>query len=488
MSGFVENVTKVLSGNLAAIGISILTLPIITRMYGPESYGILVVFNALLNTIAPMSCLGYEKVILLQRLKKSIQYSFICSLISLFITTGVVGLIFLFGHEWISDAIGLPDSVQLFSLIVFAVFINGLVRLFTFRSVKDNEFSKQAYARIAESSVDRIIGISLGLISPSAITLVIARTSGLFISLYVLLKGRLFNLSALIGGFSFITQRHLFLYAKRYSNFILSALAALMNGIARDLPVLMLAGLFSPASAAYFGIGKILIGMPLTQIANSVSKPFFHKISVTRESKNDLKKSASELLKYLIYIALFPVLTVMSVGDIMVTFIFGEEWGVAGLYAQLMAAAYFFSYLYMPMGAYFEILEMQKNRMYLISTLLISTLFALMYGAKLYDADMAILLLGIISAIIYCMGVFYVLHLLGYTLLSSMKTLITYSLMPLIFSVPLFMGRLFEIETYLLIIMLLVLSMSYYGLLVKTNISSIRAIINKTKNKKGKRI
>lgn len=64
---FVRNVLAVVTGTATAQAITIAFAPVITRLYGPESFGQLGAFMALLNVLAPIAALTYPIAIVLPK-------------------------------------------------------------------------------------------------------------------------------------------------------------------------------------------------------------------------------------------------------------------------------------------------------------------------------------------------------------------------------------------------------------------------------------
>src|SRR5699024_8319031 len=64
---FIRNVFLLASGTAAAQIITVLVSPIITRLYGPEAYGVLGTFTAMANIIIPIAALTYPIAIVLPK-------------------------------------------------------------------------------------------------------------------------------------------------------------------------------------------------------------------------------------------------------------------------------------------------------------------------------------------------------------------------------------------------------------------------------------
>lgn len=58
-SNFVRDVLMVGGGIALAQAISLAFMPFLTRLYGPESFGIAASFAAVVNIITPISTMGY---------------------------------------------------------------------------------------------------------------------------------------------------------------------------------------------------------------------------------------------------------------------------------------------------------------------------------------------------------------------------------------------------------------------------------------------
>src|SRR5690625_2213325 len=64
---FVRNVIILASGTAAAQIITMVLSPIITRLYGPEAFGLMGAFMAIVNIVAPIAALTYPIAIVLPR-------------------------------------------------------------------------------------------------------------------------------------------------------------------------------------------------------------------------------------------------------------------------------------------------------------------------------------------------------------------------------------------------------------------------------------
>ena len=98
---FIRKVITLVLGTALAQGITVIFTPLVTRLYGPEAFGLLGTFTALVAVLGPIASLSFPIAIVLPEKKSDakgiVQLSFYLSLFSSAITlviflVGMVGL------------------------------------------------------------------------------------------------------------------------------------------------------------------------------------------------------------------------------------------------------------------------------------------------------------------------------------------------------------------------------------------------------------
>ena len=64
-SHFVRNVAMVGGGIAAAQAMALIFMPFLTRLYGPDAFGIAAAFAAIVNIITPLATMGYASAIVM---------------------------------------------------------------------------------------------------------------------------------------------------------------------------------------------------------------------------------------------------------------------------------------------------------------------------------------------------------------------------------------------------------------------------------------
>jgi len=93
-SSFSGDVLKLVGGTAFAQVLSILASPIITRMYGPEAYGLSALFTSIAGIIATIACLRYELAVMLPEKDEDAANLLALSLILATLISAVTAFVF----------------------------------------------------------------------------------------------------------------------------------------------------------------------------------------------------------------------------------------------------------------------------------------------------------------------------------------------------------------------------------------------------------
>ena len=443
MSSLVGNASKILIGQVLAISITLLTLPIITRLYTPELYGAFLILSSILAAIAPISCLGFEKAVLIPKSRRTITNLIIVAICANGLVAGLFVLFIFIGGNWLTQLLAIPTDSSLLLVLPVGIIVFGNYRIITFISIRNNKFTKQAVAQVSESSFERIIGLFGGLIGPSAWWLIVARLVGIGSGALVLLPK--YNRSSVYSNYKKLLDmnwRRLFVTCRHYVNFILSSIAAVLNSFSKELPLLTFGILYSPEIVAYYGLGRAVVGRPLGMIGDSLSKAFFYTAADTKRRGESLTQIAINIVKYPVILALPPVIIILVTSDIFIPVVFGSKWTEAGLFLQVMAIPFLFMFIYRPISILFEVQQKQRVRLILNIALVVLIVCGVIIGSYQENALLSVILVAAASITIYAIGILYLLSITEISCTKVFIILFRIIGVSLIFMAPLILVRL----------------------------------------------
>src|SRR5699024_834772 len=256
---FVRNVFIVASGTAGAQALTMVLSPIITRIYGPEAFGVMGTFSAMINIIIPIAALTYPIAIVLPKqneearglMKLSIFISIILSIFSLI-------LILLFKDQ-IAKLFNLTEISSYLYFIPIVIIFAGLMQIMEQWLIRTKQFSINAKATFYQAAIVNIGKIGIGMLYPVAKVLVFftAITNGLRAIMMYLFSNKIDVLSKKSKN---STDNNLRSIAKKYYDFpIYRAPQDLLDSASQSMPVIMLTTLFSPAAAGFFTIGRTVL-------------------------------------------------------------------------------------------------------------------------------------------------------------------------------------------------------------------------------------
>src|SRR5699024_3705581 len=159
---FIRNVTILASGTAAAQAIGLFSQPIITRLYGPEAFGMMGVFMAVVQIFIPIAALTYPISIVLPKddrnAKKIVKLSLY---IAVFISILVSILMILFNETFIR-LFQLQEVSSYLFLIPIVLILAGLMQVSNQWLIRTKQFGINAKATFFQSLISNVGKIGIG--------------------------------------------------------------------------------------------------------------------------------------------------------------------------------------------------------------------------------------------------------------------------------------------------------------------------------------
>lgn len=373
-SSFIKNVAIVAGGTAGAQMLTMMFAPLITRLYGPEAYGALGVFLALTGTLAPIGALTYPIAIVLPKDDDDARGIVQLSVLIAIGISAIIGIVLVFAYELILPVFGEAIRDYLF-LVPMAVLFGAMLQIYQQWVIRKQQFELTARANILQTLLMNSMTVGIGWYKPlTGILIVIATLKSLVYSA-ILWIGILVSGERMRDCFLKVDVLQLKNLAQIYYDFPLyRAPQVFINAISQSLPVLMLALFFGPVAAGFYSLSKAVLSMPTQLIGKSVSDVFYPRFVNAKNNSQNLSKLLLNMTKGMGLIGLIPFGIVIFAGPYLFRFVFGEEWEIAGKYAQWISLMSYFFFIARPCVIAIPVLQMQ-------GLLLVFELFSLMVRA-----------------------------------------------------------------------------------------------------------
>lgn len=402
-SKFIRNVILVASGTAGAQAITMAFAPVITRIYGPEAFGLLGTFRAILGIATPLAALTYPIAIVLPKSDDDARGLAKLSLRLALIMALLLTVILLFFSDSISELLNVQEISVFLLLIPLAMFFSALQQIMQQWLVRKNQFRVTARIAISQSFILNSSKVGAGMYSPVGAVLIVLATIGNALYAIQLWFGsnKWSNLEDRIN--KPITQPiSLKKLAYKYRDFpYYRASQVFLNSASQSLPILLLTSFFGPVSAGLYALGGTVLSLPSALLGKAVSDVFYPKIAQVANEGKELHTLVIKATALLGFIGIIPYGIVFLFGPWLFTIVFGSEWQMAGEYARWLSLWLFFAFMNRPSVATIPVLSLQGYFLIYEIMSIVLRVLALTVGFFIYNNDLtAVILFSSVSALL----------------------------------------------------------------------------------------
>lgn len=464
------NVLKLLSGRLIIQGLSFLTIPLVTRLFLPDHFGVLQVFNSLTAIAIVISGLKYEMSIPLARNDTEASASLTLSSLIMLFSSALIVLSLLAGGDRLVHRFKLAELESvLWWLLPLVVLLGSLKKVLEFWAVREQQFGAVAWTDVLAFSGERLLHILWGLSAGASVTgLLSGQVVGLLIGaglLFMATKTALFSkLSQSVPSLGILQQT-----AARHKKFpLFNTWSVFLNTFSAQLPALLLGASFSMQIVGYYALAHRTIKTPLNMLRNSIANVFFPEAAKAYHTAGTLAPIVRFFFLRQAQIAAFPLTVLGLFGQPLFLALFGREWAEAGLYAQVLSFWYYCVFLNMP--KVFIVLERQEISLLLNVLSLCIRGASLLVGVVLFSSPLICLLFFTISSCgLLLLSISWQLKLSEVSLGWAFKNMAQYALLS--FSILLPAKFIFSLTGNIIHLSILTAlgALAYLSLLIKTD-------------------
>ncbi|KKO46815.1 hypothetical protein WG68_02395 [Arsukibacterium ikkense] len=393
----VKNVFILVTGTAGAQAITMLASPFITRLYGPEAFGVLGAFLAVVMVLSPVAALCYPIAIVLPRQdSEARQIARLSAVLALLLATAVALLLWCAGKPLL-HSLGLAAIDAFMLLIPLAMLFSALQQILQQWLIRNKRFKVTAKVAFLQSVIVNSAKVGLGWFNPIAAVLIIIATLAHALHAVLLFIGA----KGTLAGPAVAKQQQAGIWqlAKKYYDFPLyRAPQVFINAISLSLPVLMLMSFFGPAAAGFYALAKTILAMPANLLGKAVADVFYPRITEAANNGENVAVLLRQATWALAGSGAIPFATIVIAGPWLFGWVFGADWTASGEYARWMALWLYAGFLNRPSVAAIATLSLQGFFLCyeIISVLLRAA--ALVVGFVLFNSDIiAVMLFSLVS-------------------------------------------------------------------------------------------
>lgn len=394
-NSFLRRVVKVFFGTLGAQAITLLSTLLLARLYTPAEMGQFNVWFAFLTVGAVVVTARYELAFfaLKSEAQSSVLGKLIFSLSALLSLSLTVALFAVdIATPW------LPEGISAYiAPLGVAVFVSSLnISLLSLLALHQR-FAALGVARVGFAASVALAQVIAGLLSLGA--------SGL---IYGQLLGSLLAVACMVAcldrhwlrGACNAPAQAMGQVGSAYRSFPLYSLPAdLLNNVARQLPVMMIAAKFGNDAGGWYGLTLKMMGAPISLLATSILDVFKEQAARDYREQGNCLRIYKKTLASLALVALPPFILLFFISEYIFGMLFGPQWQQSGTYAKLMIPMFYTAFIASPLSYTIYIAQKQKYDLIWQATLLTISVAIFTLAP---NAEAAIRGFSLSYAVMYC--------------------------------------------------------------------------------------
>ncbi|MDB4254673.1 oligosaccharide flippase family protein [bacterium] len=381
--------------------IGIAAIPLLTRLYSPDDFGVLAVFSAFIAILAPILTMRYVLTLPLPRHDGLAMNLLAVSVSLMLVMSTLITLLLWLGGETFLNLVSMPVLAPWWWLIPLGAFGTAAYEVLALWATRKRAYKLISQTSIIQSAAGAVVKIGLGLVALQPLGLligqVLAQAGGI---------GRMFRefWPEFQESWRHVSANRMRKAAWQHKGFpIWRVPSQFLMVLSMQAPMLFIAALYDADTTGHFGLALMVLSLPMNIIGQSAGKALYGEASKTiKDNPKQVAQMARDLQFRLLLIALLPVLIIFKFSEDLFSIIFGTEWATAGSFASILAFAMLFQFTSAPLIQLMNLLSKQSAFL-AINVLRLLGLVAIFYTAHFYNfsAISFVTLYAIYTALFY---------------------------------------------------------------------------------------
>ena len=317
------------SSTVFAQGLAVAAMPVLTRLYTPEAFGLYAAFSSLFATFSIAAALRYDAAIPIAPSEQEAIATVWLSLLAA-IGTGLVLMLLIWpAHLWLARWSNLGTAPDLLLWLAPSIMIYGVMLAFDGWITYRGALKAMVLTKIGQpaSLATAQLGLGLAVGGPEALV------AGLAFSYVVDLLCLLWAMTAtdrrLLRAFRPDGLKAL---ARRNWRFpLLAAPSALLDSAGKAMLPLLLALFYDPATAGLYSLAQRVVGLPLRFLGSSASQLFMSEIArFARDDPRTLLALFTGMSRRFFLLGLAYLVPLAIMAPLLFRLVFGADWETSG--------------------------------------------------------------------------------------------------------------------------------------------------------------
>jgi O-antigen/teichoic acid export membrane protein len=372
------------AGSGAAKVISLVSTPIITRLYTPDQYGMYMLFVASIALLAPLASLRYSAALPLPKRERSAVALLVASLALLCFSMILLGVLFGAFSEALFGLLSARALAPYWPLLLLAIGSAGLYEILTNWSMRRRAFRVMVKAEVSQAVLGGAMKIGLALAALQRIGLFLGHIVAQAMACLLLALGAWREVRRHLRR---TTLRTAALVAARYSAFPKYRLPSqLLLNFGQQAPLLFVSAIYGAGTAGQLGLALVALALPLALVGQTTGQAYYAEIArIGKHDPQRIRQITRGVMVRLLALGLVPTLVLMLGGTWLFPLLFGTRWHDAGVFAGILSIYLLAQFVANPLSHALNVFDKQHIylRLNVVRTAMIVGIFSLAYVMKL---------------------------------------------------------------------------------------------------------
>lgn len=355
-----------------------ISLPILSRIYTPEEFGLYALYYAVTTICVSVVTLSMQNSVLIEA-KNEDAFTAVASVLytSLMLSLFLAVVIYVYSNIYLFT--GYQEFINSYIFYVpFTVSLAALHSGLYYWLLRNELFKVLAFNKLVLALSTMTIQIIIGVLNIGVLGLIIANILGFTIS--ILLSIRHGNVLSMV---KYCDLHHVIRLITRNKDLaIFTTLAGFVNNMSSYLPDLLIGRLYGTHVLGLYSVGNRLISSPLSFVISTIQDLFRKDIT---EANNAIDGGTSIVfriyLKRLLLLSIIIIIPTLVVFPILLEIALGSIWRDAGVMIQSMAILVVTRFIASPLSYIWIISGKQKYDLIWQVLLLTITSITFLYPA-----------------------------------------------------------------------------------------------------------
>lgn len=344
---FLKSVATLVSGTVIGYGVTFAVLPILTRLYSPESFGVLASFSALSLMISNAACLRLDVAIPTAVERREAEHLFVLAVFFAVLISSITYLALLFFPVQLIASVPPEEHRFLVFILALSILAASTYNILQFWATRERNFRVVAKTRVSQSIYGAVIQAGSGLIFNN-------NPFGLIVGQVASASGGVFKIyrTSVRGKLNFKTIQisdlvKTFRKFDRYPKY--STAEAFFNGASVQLPIVLISSIYIGAEAGLLMLAMRVMQAPMRLVGSSIGQVYLSEASAKHQAL-ELASFTTNVIGALLKTGVGPIVFFGVISPVIFPYIFGADWARAGVLISWMTPWFVMQFISSPIS------------------------------------------------------------------------------------------------------------------------------------------